>query len=152
MPDSKWEPTKKQTAALEYAQAHDYKYRVDNLSTNLDIGRSTYYGWFSTPAFSAWWLDNWTQHFATHLPDVYATILDKARGESDRGDVSAAKLIVERFDKGYVPQSQKILTGAEGGPMKTYVFNCELGEVTGDIDTREPRAEALTEADDGEDE
>ena len=145
MPDPKWEPTENQTAALQYAQDHDYKYSNVNLCKEVGISKQAYYQWFNTPAFSSWWLDNWTQHFATHLPDVYATILDKARGESDRGDVSAAKLIVERFDKGYVPQSQKILTGAEGGPMKTYVFNCELGEVTGDIDTREPRAEAEEE-------
>ena len=127
---AQWEPTKNQKAALTYAQDHDYTYPVKELCADIGISYQGYYQWFQHVPFADWWLDNWSKHFALHLPTVYAQMMSKASGGTTRGDVQAAKLIAERFDKGYVPHTRQDVAGVPGAPLKTYIC-VDPAEVTG---------------------
>ena len=137
---TQWEPTENQKAALAYAQDHDYMFSVSTLCQEIGIARPSYYDWFQHVPFADWWLGNWSKHFALHLPTIYATMMNKASGATQKGDVAAAKLMAERFDKGYVPHTRQDVAGVPGAPLKTYIC-VDPAEVTGIPDKGEEKGD-----------
>jgi len=117
----KYAPNQNQKAALDHAWSVDYIYTVTSLCKAVGVSRAAYYEWFHNVQFAHWWMENWTVHFALNLPRVYAIMMLKASGDSVAGDVAAAKLIAERFDKGYIPHSRQDIAGVPGAPLKTYI-------------------------------
>ena len=145
---AKWEPNENQLKALEYARENQYVYQVKKLSELLGINRQAIYDWNRCDAFNTWWNRHRNEFFAARLDQVHGMVYARAVGVSKAGSMHDSKLFLERFDKAYQPRQRTELTGAEGGPMKTYVFhNITEAEITGEVDTREPRAEAEEEED-----
>jgi hypothetical protein len=116
-----WSPTEKQRAALAYAQEHGYDHTVSALCQAIDVARQTYYGWWDTAEFAEWWLEQAERWFKLRLPAVYEAMHRRAAGGWDgKGkppNMAAARLLLERFDKGFAPRSRQELSGPDGQPM-----------------------------------
>ena len=127
-----WTPDERHTAALTYARERGYRYSVTDLCAEIGIGRRTYYDWFANPAFDAWWQRGWQEWFTRELPGVYG---DLRAGEAN---AHSAKLLIERFDRGYKPQSRQEQVHSGG-------VNVDLSDM--DEDELRRHAEAAGESD-----
>ena len=130
-----WTPTDNQLEALRLAEKAEWKYTVGNLCQDVGISRAAYYQWFDTPGFVEWWgtaVDRW---FTMRMPGMYGDVLEAVRMEGSKRNISAAKLLAERFDKRYVPRSRQDVSADVA--VKTYI-NVDVDAVTG----------VVTEADD----
>jgi len=127
---TKWKPTKNMRAALTYAQEHGYAYCKIKLCAEIGIDRSTYYGWFHNADFDRWWRNKWVGYFELRLSAIYGTALARAEGISGaKGSTRDAKLLIERFDKGYAPKTRQERTGET--TLKTYI-NVDVPRVAGE--------------------
>ena len=126
---TKWTPTENQEAALKRAEACEWKFKIVNLCADIGVDRSSYYQWFKTPGFVAWWNEAVERWFALRMPAMYGDILESVRMESSRRNMSAAKLLMERFDKGYAPRSRQDVK-ADVAVRKAYV-NLDIPAVIG---------------------
>ena len=102
-------------------QGCNYEISVCDLCTQAEIPRQTWYDQFGNPTFVAWWTEQYERWFALQLPRVGASMFAMATGKRDKGNTQAAKLLYERFDRGYAPRSRQELSGNDGGPVKTYI-------------------------------
>jgi hypothetical protein len=105
-----WRPNDNQTAALAFAQEHDYAHTVVDLCKAVGISREAWYLWTRQEAFRAWWdreLDHWA-----HLQRsrIYSAMLAAAAGGKmpGRGD---RRLWLERFDPEYAPRQRTEVSG-----------------------------------------
>lgn len=126
-----WEPTDSQKAVLESAQKRGYSGTVLEWCEEAGIVARTYYGYYDTPAFCVWWRREWEAYFARVLPVVMADLVSMARG-SNKGKPEAAKILLERFDRGYAPRRREEVSGPNGGPVQVQ----QRQEFTFDISTR----------------
>ena len=108
--------------ALEVAQASDYEISIVDLCGEIDLNRRTWYEYFDNPTFVKWWNEQVERHFGLKLPGVYRALQRAAEGEDgicNRVRSSAAKLLLERFDRGYAPKTRQEHSGEV--PLKTYI-------------------------------
>ena len=101
-----WTPTENQLKALKHAQEQRYDYSVTALCQAIGIARQSYYGWFETPEFSEWWINALERHFGQRLGKWYQGLEQIGTGASD-GKASAYKILLERFDKAYLPKTKQ---------------------------------------------
>ena len=135
---TKWRPTKNMKAALTYAIAHDWTFFVSHLCAELGFDRSAYYQWFHNEHFRAWWKDRWERYFEVRMNAVWAASAARAEGRKGaEGSTQDAKLLAERFDKGYQPKTRQELSGET--TLKTYI-NVDVPRVAGK-ETEEPEQE-----------
>ena len=73
--------------------------------------------------------EQFERHFGMQMPRVSAALLGRALGQRDKGSDQAAKLLYERFDKGYAPRSRQDIA-ADVAVRKTYI-NVDTDKVTG---------------------
>ena len=112
---TQYEPTKEQLSCYAIQRDGDYLIPITQMCVESGVGRTTYYGWFGNPAFASWWQTEAENHFARKLPAVYGSLSDSAavvrtRADGSR-DTQAARTLLERFDRGFKPQSKTELTG-----------------------------------------
>ena len=124
-----WAPTPTQRRVLECAQAADYEESVVNLCKSAGIARQTWYDYHDNPRFVEWWRVQFERHFGMQMPRVSAALLGRALGQREKGSDQAAKLLYERFDKGYAPRSRQDIA-ADVAVRKTYI-NVDTEKVTG---------------------
>ena len=103
-------PSETQKALLSVMQECDYGRSITEACAEAKVGRRTYYGWLESPHFSRWWLQQAERHFARSLPAIYGSIVLSATGKDSSGSIAAARLFLERFDKGFVPRTRKDLS------------------------------------------
>ena len=107
----KWTPNKNHLAVLKAIQARNYLLGTVEAIRECGLHESTYYLWIDNPAFVTWWEDQAESFFTLRLPRVKAAVLDAATGKFDKDDgkynSKAQELFLQRFDKGFVPRSQK---------------------------------------------
>ena len=124
-----WQPCENQIAALKLVQESDYELSVTALCKAVGIARMTWYDYWETAAFVEWWTHAFEKHFAGRLPQVYAALHQSAKGARPAVNTQAAKLLMERFDKGYAPRTRSDVQ--VDGNLKTYV-NVDVKRVTGE--------------------
>ena len=110
-------PSEKQLALLTAYQAADYTIHATDACTAAGVGRQTYYDWRKDAAFNRWWIQGIEQHFIGSLSSVYAKLVAIVKDGvkvSSAGQVAAAKLLLERFDKLYRPKAVVEHQGPEG--------------------------------------
>ena len=132
--------------ALTAAQDSDYEISVTAMCQAAGISRQAWYHYFDTPAFVRWWTEQFERYFAAQMPRVSAASLGRALGSREKGSHQDAKLLFERFDRGYAPRSRQEVSGADGGPVKTYIC-VDPEKVTGKADADSGLA---SDSDDGD--
>jgi len=114
-PTSGWEPDGQQRAALSVAQRAEYRLSYKEIAEKSGLGLSTLMGWFKVRAFAKWWQAQADGFFARKMPEIYAATFDRATGKGKKkGDHRDAKLMLERFDKSYVPRSAQAMVSKIG--------------------------------------
>jgi hypothetical protein len=105
----KWQPTELQCRALTYVQEHGYNYRVRDLCRDVGLHYTTYYGWFDTEQFRAWWAGSVERWAVMHTARVYGAIFAGATNPDGkrRGSPAMARLWLKRFDPGYAPRTRR---------------------------------------------
>jgi len=103
---TKFEPTEKMRDLLNAWREEDYACSISEACRRADVHRSMWYEWIHRPGFVGWWLAEAQAHFGGRIPEVYSVLFAAASGDR-RGDTSAAKLILERFDDMYAPRSRQ---------------------------------------------
>jgi len=126
---TKWAPCENQLAALKLAQESDYELSVTALCQGVGIARTTWYEYWDTAQFVAWWTQSFEKYFSGRLPQVYAALVQSALGNRTAVNTSAAKLLMERHDKGYAPKTRADVQ--VDGNLKTYV-NVDVKRVIGE--------------------
>ena len=124
-----WTPSENMKAALEWATDKEWFFEVTTLCEAIGISREAYYDWFRNARFVAWWGSEWERYFALRMPKVWRKV-DAALGRpGSETNMAAAKLLAERFDKGFAPRSRQDIA-ADVAVRKTYV-NVDTERVTG---------------------
>ncbi len=128
-----WQPTQKQRRALRYAREHAWDYQVTEMATEIGIARRTYYKWFETAGFRDWWQREWERFFAIRMGRLWGRVFAAACGEERKPFQAYAKLLIERFDRGWEPRSSREQPDAPEERLKTYV-NVNVEKVAGKAD------------------
>ena len=110
--------SEKQLAYLTACQDVDYAISVTDACAAAGVGRRSYYDWLDNSDFNRWWLLRLERHFMDRLPAIYSTLFEIAqkgvRVGTSAGQVAAAKLLLERFDKLYRPKVAHDPSAPEG--------------------------------------
>ena len=106
-----FKPSANQLKMLAVVQAADYGISVVAACTAAGIGRQTYYDWFDDSEFVTWWMAQQERHFALSLAQVYGAMRQSALGLNKDANPQTIKLMLERFDKAYVPRSKQEVQG-----------------------------------------
>ena len=130
IPKPNWEPNSNQLTALRHAQERNFIFSIPELANLLDISRQAIHGWNDCPGYLKWWSQEREKFFKARLDKVYGASYERSVGDSDKGDTKDAKLLMERFDQDYAPASRREISGADGGPVKTYI-NVNVADVIG---------------------
>ena len=127
-----WQPNEHQQHALSLSQDADYALSVTDLCKEVGVSRQAYSLWFNTPGFVKWWGEAFERHMMLALPRMYGAVMERASGlvAPKSGSPQDAKLLMERFDKGYAPRSRQEVTG-EGGEALTLVLKRREGDGDG---------------------
>ena len=99
-------PSTHQQQVLEAFQTKDYRISVLKACSDAGIDRCQWYRWMDGCAgFSEWWQAKAEAFFARKLPSIYGALTDAAVVEDRHRMVnqSAAKILLDRFDKGFTP-------------------------------------------------
>ena len=115
-------PSDKQLALLSTYQDTSYAVTVKDACGITGIDRKTYYNWMQVPGFKRWWIGCIEDHFIGSLVSVYAQlvkIVEDGVKVASAGQVGAAKLLLERFDKLYRPKTIQEHTGS--GTIEEYL-------------------------------
>jgi hypothetical protein len=99
--------------ALAVWRADGYRKPTTELCAAAGVARRTWYNWFDSPDFRAWWENERDKYMAREITRVYGHLLDQALHDAP-GNVRAAKLLLERFDRQYRPQHQVHHSGEIG--------------------------------------
>ena len=102
-------PSENQLKLLKVFQDADYDIKVTEACRAAKLDRaSTYYQWMKNEAFATWWKDKAVEFFGRLLPGVYGALNTAATGGDPRRCVNhaAAKILLDRFDKGFLPASK----------------------------------------------
>jgi hypothetical protein len=99
-----WQPGEAQRRFLSVCQVHDYALPITRACTAAGIGRQTYYDWWDSADFAAWWEAQAERFFRLQLHRVHASTLTAAttKGQAE-GSTADRRLFYERFDKRYKP-------------------------------------------------
>ena len=104
-------PSEKQRSLLMAAQDASYGGCVRAWCRAAEIHHGSYYRWIEDPNFCKWWRAEAEKFFCLRLPRIHAALFDAATRPRTRKeaqiDVAAAKLVLERYDKGFVPRSRQ---------------------------------------------
>ena len=103
-------PSATQKALLSVMQECDYGRSITEACAEAKVGRRTFYGWTDNPQFCRWWVEQAERHFSRELPRIYAALVRSATEKDAPGNVAASRLLLERFDKSFVPRSRKDLS------------------------------------------
>lgn len=96
--------------ALELAQKEKYDISGAEIGRRLGKHPALFRRWtWRYPGFVRWWYDEAELFFQRRLPAVYAQMFLRATGKTARGSYHDAKLILERFDRGYMPRSAQVV-------------------------------------------
>ena len=111
-----WQPSELQRHVLSVFQDHGYKCTVGAACKDAGISRQSYYDWHDKPEFSAWWEAQVNRFFRLELHRVYRAAFaaadpdgltcDENGNQPFLGLTSDRKLLLERFDRDYCPQSK----------------------------------------------
>ncbi len=103
-----WHPTENQMDALAYCQKRDYNYKITLMAKSLEMDDHTFRKWFDGPAFVSWWNEQTEKYMARQIPRIMSAMIDEATGKkkSGRSGAAAARLILDRYDKQFIPKSQ----------------------------------------------
>lgn len=86
----------------------------DAICKEIGIHPSNVSQWKNNPAYNIWYKAFFDQHFATQkLPKLYEALYGRACAQ----DTAAAKIIIERYDKQYKPESSQTLNFAGVRPQ-----------------------------------
>ena len=124
-----WTPSENMENALKMATEWKWSFTVTGLCKEIGISRETYYGWFENPMFAKWWEAAWERWFSLRLPQAWVKVNAAVGRPSSETNMAAAKLLAERFDKGFAPRSRQDIA-ADVAVRKTYV-NVDTDKVTG---------------------
>lgn len=99
-------PTQSMLDVLKVFQEAGYNVTVKEACRLAGRDRSTYYDWFDRfDGFTDWWQASAEHWFARNLPRVHAAVMEQATTGGE-GNPTAAKLFIERFDRGFAPRSK----------------------------------------------
>ncbi len=98
-------PGENQKAVLAAFEDAHYDISVAEACRKAGVDRTTFYTWFNRPGFADWWLAQANAHFGRMLPKVYADLARMSGG--GEGSHGAAKILLDRFDKGFLPARRK---------------------------------------------
>jgi len=111
---SAFTPSEQQRSLLKVFQDAGYRITIaeacDGVAGLEGDHRRQYYRWMDKPEFAAWWQAEAERFFTLKLPSVHANLHRMATTPVEKGrlgDAKAAELLLQRFDKGFVPRSQK---------------------------------------------
>ena len=103
-----WQATDNMKLVLKHMQDNGYDSSIVDACGVCKINRKSYYDWFDNPNFVKWWQEQADRHFELQLPAIQAALARQAKDpKKARVDTTAAKLLLERFDKGYAPRSRQ---------------------------------------------
>ena len=123
-------PSKKQLSLLMAAQKASYGGGVRAWCRTAEIHHGSYYRWIEDPNFRRWWMAEAEKFFCLRLPRIYGALFDAATRPRKRKDaqidVAAAKLVLERYDKGFVPRTRQDHVVAAGVLDLTDLTEAEL--------------------------
>ncbi len=129
---TEFQPSESQLEVLKAFQAKGYDCSVEDGCSNTSTHRVTWYKWHDDcPGFSDWWAAKAITYFARKLPAIYAALTKGAKVRLTGGDPTAAKLLLERFDKGFVPRSAKDINAHLTGSIDS-VLKAEQEEHDGE--------------------
>jgi len=112
---AKFRPNAHQRAYLSYCQSVNYRCSNREAADAAGIDEAASRRWHErNTGFSAWWNAHYQAHFTRRIPRVYGQLHARATGEDVLCDVPAAKLLIERYDDGYLPKSRQELAGRLG--------------------------------------
>ena len=101
-------PSEKQRSLLMAAQDASYGGCVRAWCRAAAIHHGSYYSWFEDPNYRRWWMAEAEKFFGLHLPRIHGALFHAAitplSGKDKKIDVNAAKLVLERYDRGFVPR------------------------------------------------
>ena len=128
---TKWEPSEQQLAVLAVFQDAGYDITVGEACAKANVSRRTYYNWHDHPQFSEWWQFQVDRYFRLELHRVYRAAFGAAdpRSASFDGDgkpllglTGDRKLLLERFDRSYCPQTRGEISGPGGNPIAIQII------------------------------
>ena len=106
-----YEPTERQKKVVNFFRDNDYTNCVAEACKVCKVSRQTYYNWHRDERFSRWWQSELLHHFGLRLGAVLGSVFREAtvpRGPGDRRyNVSAARVLLDRFDEGFQPKSRQ---------------------------------------------
>ena len=97
----KFKPTAKMLAMLQAYMLLEPREVPTNVALAMAAGvhRCTVWEWQQNPTFREWWIGEVRKYTSSRVERIWGSMYQAAVG----GDVSAAKLYIERFDPDYKP-------------------------------------------------
>lgn len=140
-----WHPTEYQVKALEYVLLKECHFTIKAMAKAIGMEPNNWTYWRKIPGFVAWWRQNLDEYMHDQLPVIMATLLKIAKGGkvATRMQVAAAKLIMERYDRAYIPRSRADVNVK--GELKLGVGNSKLEAIFDQIASRFPKQRALAQ-------
>ena len=104
-------PSEKQLSLLMAVHLAGYGGSIRTWCRAAGIHHGSYYRWVKSRDFRRWWIDQQEMFFVTALPQVCGALLHAATEMRAPGEpkvnIAAIKLFFERFDKDFIPHSQR---------------------------------------------
>lgn len=134
LPCGDWEPSEHQLSALEYVLERNCKFKIGAMTKEVGMGKNNWANWQKNENFITWWHKQLELHAHDRLLTVMAGLFEIAEGKKSgtRMQVSAAKLLMERYDKKYTQRSEVNVKGE----LKLGVGNAKLDLILDEVIAR----------------
>lgn len=140
-----WHPNENQVNALNYVLSKDCDFKIGAMAKAIGMSPQNWPAWRNSPAFVAWWRQKLEQYIHDELPAIMACLLKTAKGKKSatRMQVAAIKLLMERYDKAYIPRSH--MDVKHSGEVKLGIGNAKLEAIFDEVASRFPKQRALAQ-------